>query len=209
MAKDREGNFYRSSASLNYNKSMKQLFPAGKDVSSFNSNNINNQISRENCLEFVYQYLDVVKESGKKELIKFIEFELTPDTSKSKCAVKSENIDYYILGIPGKSFNSWRNYDESFMGYIKNIASILTLFIYPTHKAEPVNAFFYVYDPKLKLIEKFEYNKQVKITTSWWFNLNLADKDRVSQDITASITKSQENITKEFAFDFYSKYQKK
>ncbi|EKJ87372.1 hypothetical protein CLV96_3976 [Leptospira meyeri] len=207
MSNDRQGNAYRSSASLNYNNSMKQFFPAGKDISSFNTNNINNQIGRENCLDFVYEYLNVVKDSGEKELKKFIDINLTPDTSKSTCSVKSKNVDYYILGIPGKPFNSWTNYDESFIGYIKNAISVLTLFIVPSKQAEPVNAYFYVYDSRLNLIDKFEYKKQVIITTSWWFNLYLDENENVFKEINQSILKSQENITKEFSFDFNTKYK--
>ncbi|TGK82984.1 hypothetical protein EHQ24_08150 [Leptospira noumeaensis] len=207
MNKDRQGNLYRSSASLNYNKSMKPLFPAGKDVSSFNSNNINNQIARENCLDLVYEYINIVKDSGKKELSKFIDFNLTPDTSKSTCLVKTNNVDYYILGIPGKPFNSWVNYDESFFGYIKSGISVLSFFIFPSKQAEPVNGFFYIYDSKLNLVDKFEYKKQVIITTSWWFNLNLNEKEYVFKEIDQSIIKSQENITKEFSYDFYAKYK--
>ncbi|TGK80626.1 hypothetical protein EHQ31_13540 [Leptospira montravelensis] len=207
MTKDRQGDLYKSSASLNYNQSMKQLFPAGKDVSFFNSKEINGQIGRDNCLDLVYEYINIVKDSGKMELSNFIDFDLTPDTSKSKCQVKTNNVDYYILGIPGKPFNSWVEYDASFFGYIQSAASVLSFFIIPSKKAEPVNAYFYVYDSKLNLIDKFEYKKQVVITTSWWFNLNINEKEFVFKDIDQSIIKSQENITKEFSYDFNAKYK--
>ncbi|PJZ43815.1 Lp29 family lipoprotein [Leptospira brenneri] len=204
MSNDRQGRSYRSSASIDYDNSMKHLFPTGKEVSTFNSNNINNQIGRENCLDLVYEYLNIVKDSGERELKKFIEYNLTPDTSKSSCSVKSNNVDYYILGVPGKPFNSRTNYDESFFGYLKSALSVLTFFLVPSKQAEPVNAYFYVYDSKLNLIERFVYNKKVIITTSWWFNLN--ENEIEFNDINQSIIKSQENITKEFYFDFNTKY---
>lgn len=208
MQKDRQGELYRSSATIDYKNSMKPLFLDGKDIVSYVSRNGNPKITRDNCLDFVYSYLNVVKDSGKMELQKFIDYELTPDLSKSKCIVKTVNVDFYILGIPGKSINPWRNYDESIFGFFKSAFSVLTFFIYPTKQVEPVNASFHIYDSNLNLIEKFEYQKHVIVTTSWWFNLNL-DNNRVSKDIISSIRQSQESITKEFSYDFNVKYKKK
>ncbi|EMY62939.1 Lp29 family lipoprotein [Leptospira terpstrae] len=208
LRKNRHGDEVRASATVDYEKSMKPLFLDGKDIELYTSKSGNSQITRDNCIDFVYAYINVVKDSGKDELRKFIDFELTPDISKTKCIVKSENVDFYILGIPGKPLNPWRDYDESFLGFFKSALSVLTFFIYPTKKVEPVNATFNVYDSKLNLIDKFDYKKQVIITTSWWFNLNL-NNNKVSKDIAHSITQSQENITKEFSYDFNEKYRKK
>lgn len=119
MQKDRQGELYRSSATIDYTNSMKPLFLDGKDIVSYVSRNGNPKITRDNCLDLVYSYLNVVKDSGKMELAKFIDFELNPDLSKSKCIVKTENVDFYILGIPGKPINPWRNYDESIFGFSK------------------------------------------------------------------------------------------
>ncbi|MCW7493819.1 hypothetical protein ND861_15125 [Leptospira sp. 2 VSF19] len=204
-----EGRYTRVTATLDYNQSLKPNFAKGKPIQSFSKVGENSKISYENCVSFVKDYLQTVKVSGKQELESFIDFEMIGSKTIPKCKVKTDNIDFYITGVLGEPFSGPQERPFRLVNELKSALSLLTLFIFPTEKNIEVDSKFYVYDSRLNLLEVSDYKRDMINTTSWWFNLNLDDKENVSEDQHVGRVRSQENIVKEFQFDFLQKYIEK
>lgn len=204
-----DGRYRKITATLNYNNSLKPNFAKGKPIQSFDKVGENSKISFLNCSSFIKNYLQTVKVSGKQELESFIDFEISGSKSLSKCKVKTDNIDYYLTGVLGEPFTGPQNRPFELINELKSALSVLTFFIFPTEKNIEVNSKFYVYDSNLNLLEVSDYKRDMINRTSWWFNLKLDDKENVSEDQDLAKLRSQENIVREFQFDFLQKYIEK
>jgi hypothetical protein len=150
---------------LNYDKSLKDEFKIGKELSSFQKPGINPKIGSDKVTDFVKLYLSSTGKSGIEEILKYIEIK---EDSKKETSYKLKNfdVDYIVVGIMNPSFKKLTAKGQGMI--LSFFPAAMTLGIFPFFQEYSVEPDFYLYDKNLNLVNNFKIMSYYSTTHAIW-----------------------------------------
>ena len=130
-----------------------------RPLSEYPSNGLEENISNEKIISFIQSYLDKTRMGGQTDILEMFEV-------KNTRKLKQRELDYYVVGVLQPATER-----ANILSILNYFLSFGTLFIVPYFVNDGVDSIFFVYDNKLNLLKKFEYNSEFLTMSSSWVSL--------------------------------------
>ena len=116
-------------------------------------------ISREKLRSFLKTYLDEARHLGQKEIYDLLEF------SENSFYLKNNNFDYWIIGFHAPQQRRKKDYLKAFSLF----PFLFSFGIIPYWNEEIVKSSFWIFDKRLNLLKKIEYENEINYIAASWF----------------------------------------
>ena len=138
----------------------KERLDFGKPLTQFKEKGIARDIPADKVKSFIVSYLEEVKLGGQKEVLDLVAI------NDKNINLKERDVDYYVIGIFKPVYRARRTFTlESTINYLLTVGSLMLV---PWFGLEAAPSIFLVYDNKLNLVKKFEYQNKYTNAWSWW-----------------------------------------
>ncbi|TGN00028.1 Lp29 family lipoprotein [Leptospira dzoumogneensis] len=177
-------------ASLDYKNSLKKYVKIGTPIEQITENGIDLSVPAENVNRFASLYLEEVKKTGLDEINKVLLIKESTNGNKQGF-LRKRDVDFYVVAILGPPFArpSVSGYFLSLLTYVPFLLSLGTV---PNWGIMENKSTFLIFDSKLELLQKKEYDSSYHYLISWFVpkegNRAFDDNSRAIEPYLADIS---------------------